>query len=165
MSDDPEGKVIDLDAMVLSAHDFWCHVARRARGVMRVVRRPNARDTHISNPNIAIALKQQVLWLNVPMDDSIAMHVFKTNNNTSDKELGLLLCKTLFLVVMVPEITTCDQVSDQVDIFKVNERIKHIDQEPNHKKFSDETAVEKGRFRLRVFELCKEFALIYNRVD
>ena len=100
------------------------------------------------------------------MYDSITMHVFKANNNTGDKEFGLLLCKTFLLVMMVPQITTCDQVGDQVDIFKVNERIKHIDQEPNHKNgLLDETAVEKGRVYLRVFELCKEFALIYNRVN
>ena len=76
------------------------------------------------------------------MYDSITMHVFKANNNTGDKELGLLFGEAFFLVVMVPQITTCDQVSDQIDIFKVDERIKHIDQEPNNKKSLDETAVE-----------------------
>ena len=67
------------------------------------------------------------------MYDSITVHIFKANNYTGDKELGLLLREALFLIMMVPQIATCDQVGDQVDIFKVNEGIKHIDQEPNHK--------------------------------
>ena len=68
------------------------------------------------------------------MYDSITVHIFKANNYTRNKEFGLLLSKALFLVMMVSQITTSHQVSDQIDIFKVDERIKHIDQESDYKK-------------------------------
>ena len=66
------------------------------------------------------------------MYDSIAMHVFEANNYTCDKEFSLMLSEALLLVVMVSQITTSHQVSDQVYILKVNECVKHVDQESEY---------------------------------
>ena len=61
------------------------------------------------------------------MNHTIAMHILEADNYACDKEFSLLFCETLFLVVMVSEIATSDQVCDEVDIFKINKRVEHID--------------------------------------
>ena len=126
MSDHTQGEVVDLYAVILSAHHFWCHVARRSRGVMSVVWCPNSRDTHVGDPNIAIALQEQVLRLDVPVNNPVVVHVLEADQDASNEKLSLLLIEALLSVMMVSEIASCHKISDQVDVFKVGECIKHV---------------------------------------
>jgi len=48
VSDDPDSKVVSSQAMVLSAHDLWGHVARCATCLARIVWRDDACNTEIS---------------------------------------------------------------------------------------------------------------------
>lgn len=58
MSNDTKSEIVDLYAVVLSAHYFWCHVAWCSRSVVRIVRCPDAGNTHISDSDVAIAFEK-----------------------------------------------------------------------------------------------------------
>lgn len=45
VSDNSDGKVVDSDAVVLTAHYFRRHIAGRSRSVFRILRVPNSGDT------------------------------------------------------------------------------------------------------------------------
>ena len=126
VSDDAQGEVVDLYPVILSAHHLWGHVAGRSRGIMCIIRCPNSGNTHVGDPNIAIALQEQILRLDVPVDNPVIVHVFEANQDASDKKLGLFLSKALFLVMVVSEIASSYQVSHQVDVLEVGECVKHI---------------------------------------
>ena len=57
------------------------------------------------------------------------MHVLKANYHTSYEEFSLCFCEPFLFVLVVSEISTRDQVGDQVNIFEVSKGIEHIDQE------------------------------------
>ena len=127
MRDHSKCKVVDLHSMVLTAHDFGGHITWRPRRVMGVVGRPDARDSHVCDSYVAIAFQEQVFRLDVPVDHPVTMHVLEAHNYASDKELGLLLREALPLVVMVSQVATRHQVCNEVDVFKVDKGVEHID--------------------------------------
>ena len=67
VADDAHGEIVDSYSMRLSAHDLRCHVTRRSRCVLGVVRVPNSRNTQIGNFEIAILVEDQILRLDIPV--------------------------------------------------------------------------------------------------
>ena len=86
-NDDPEGEVVDANAVVLSAHNLGSHVAGRAACVLGVLRSPRPCDPEISYSEIAFLIKNYILWLYITMDDIFVVEKFKTLHHASDKEL------------------------------------------------------------------------------
>ena len=85
------------------------------------------------------------------MDDAVVVHVLEADHDARHEKLGLLLCKALLFVVMVPEVSTCHEVSHEVDVLKVSKGVEHINQEP-----AVESQLERSRKQaidLRVFKL------------
>lgn len=134
VGDHSEGKVVDLHTMVLATHHFGSHVTGRARRVMRIVRRPNPRNAHVSDPHVAVALEQQILRLDVPVDHAVAVHVLEADDDAGDKKLGLLLREPLLFVVVVSQIAASHQICHQVNVLEVHEGVEHIDQESSNEK-------------------------------
>lgn len=50
-------KIVNSHSVRLSAHDLGCHVPRRARCVLLVLRVPDARNSKICNLEIAVLVK------------------------------------------------------------------------------------------------------------
>ena len=76
---------------------------------------------------IATLIHEKVLWLDVSVNDTIVMHVFQTDQDTGNEEFGFLLCESLALIQMVPQVAPSDQICHQVHIFVVRECIEHVD--------------------------------------
>ena len=146
VSDHAQSEIVNLDAVVLATHNFGCHVAWRARGIMRVVRRPDPRDAHVGYAHVAVRLKQQVFRLDVAMNHTITVHVLQPHNYASYKEFGLLLCKALFFVMVISQVAPSHQICDQVNILEIDKSVEHVDEEG-------------------VFELREQFAFVYDRID
>lgn len=141
-----QGKVVYCYIVVLTAHNLWCHVPWSARSVVRVVRCPNPGNSQVSNPDIAIVIKKEVLRFDVSVNNPAAMHVFKPHDDTSNEELRLLLIKSLTFILMKPEVATCHKVSDKENVHVVGECVKHINQESTTMKGSLEMSSTYGCF-------------------
>lgn len=115
--------------MVLSAHDLGSHVARGSTGVFLVLWIPNPSNSKISDPEIPIGLKHQVLRLDVSVNYSFVMHVFKSYDNTSDVESDLLLCEPPVLGNVVSQVSSVQQVHHKVQVLSVLKSVVHVDQE------------------------------------
>ena len=55
------------------------------------------------------------------------MHVFKANDYTGNKKLGLFLCEALLLIVMISQIASRYQICHQINILKVGKCVEHVD--------------------------------------
>jgi len=59
------------------------------------------RQTEISQLNVsALGIDQQVLWLQIPMENSVLMQVDKSLKNLEQKALGLLLGQRLVALLL-----------------------------------------------------------------
>ena len=74
------------------------------------------------------------------------MHVLETNDAAAHKEFGLFFTKMLPLIVMVPQIASCDQVGDEIQILVVLEGVEHVDEEG-------------------MVELAEQLAFVHDAVD
>ena len=63
-------------------------------------------------------------------------------NNASNEELGLLLCKSAFLVYVVAEVAALQQIHAQVKVLSVLKCIQHIDDEVMVELSKDDSFIE-----------------------
>ena len=87
IGNDSHREVVDCYTVVLAAHDLRSHITRRARSVLRVLRIPQTCNTQISDPQVAILVEDQVLWLDITMQDGILVKIFEAEEHACDKEL------------------------------------------------------------------------------
>ena len=87
ISDDSHREVVDGYTVILSAHNFRSHIARRARCVLRVLRVPQTCNTQIRDPQVAILVKYQVLRLDITMQDGILVKIFEAEKHAGNEEL------------------------------------------------------------------------------
>jgi hypothetical protein len=80
--------------MVLATHHFWGHITWCSRGVCTILSGPNLRNSHISDSYIAVALHDQVLRLDVPVNDPLIVHVLKSKNQAAEHELSFFFIKS-----------------------------------------------------------------------
>lgn len=115
--------------MILSTHDLRSHISRRSWRVLRILRCPLSRDTKVGDSHVTVRIHEQVLRFNISMNDTVVVHVLKTDYAASNEEFGLLLWKPLYLTMMVTKIAASDQIGNQIQIFVVLKRIEHVDEE------------------------------------
>ena len=120
---------------------------------MAVFGLPDFGYSHISDPTIAGVLHDDILGFDVAVDYTLGMHIFESTDQTSQHKLSLWLRKPPPFPNMIPQITTRQQITNQVQILAVLEREVHIHEESN-KIISGENS------DLRVLELFKQTALI-----
>lgn len=75
---------------------------------MCVVRRPDPRNTHVSDADVAISLEQQVLRLDVSVDHTIVVHIFETDQYVCNEKLGLRFSEPLAFIMVVTQISPRD---------------------------------------------------------
>lgn len=128
-ADDADGEVVDGDAVVLAAHDLGRHVAGRAAGVLCVLRIPDARDAEVREPEVAVAVEDEVLGLDVAVDDALVVHVLQAEQQAGQEEPRLLFGKLPVLRDVVPEVAPVEQVHDEVEVLAVLEGVVHVHEE------------------------------------
>jgi len=71
-------------------------------------------------------VKDQILWFNVSMNDSMPVHRLKCLYQTSTKETGLIHIKFPLPSQMESQITSKEQIHDQIEIFLILEGVMSI---------------------------------------
>ena len=127
--DDSHRKVIRSQPVVLPAHDFGCHVARRSTRLTRIVGRKDARNSKISQAQVSMVIEYQILRLNISVDDLLLMDGFQSVQQARDEEARNFHVKEALASDVVSKVATEEQVHDQVQIHGVLECIVHIDDE------------------------------------
>ena len=84
--DDTHCEIIDSNAMVLTTHDFRCHIAWRSRCVFRVLWVPQSCNTQISDSKVTIFVEDQIFRLDISMQYCILVKVFETEKHARNKE-------------------------------------------------------------------------------
>ena len=75
--------------MVHSADDLRSHVSWSATGLLRIAFFPFASHSEVSNSEVAVLFKNQILGFEVSMDDSFGMDVLKAEHYTPCHEFWL----------------------------------------------------------------------------
>ena len=91
--------------MILPAHDFRSHIPRRPTGLFRIIRVPYPCDPEVCDPQVSLMIKDQVLWLNIPVDDALIMDILKRVNYRSYEKPRLFLRKLPVSRDVVTQIT------------------------------------------------------------
>ena len=129
ITDDTDGKVIDTKPMILAAHHFRRHIAWCARCVRRVLSFQYFGDAHVCDAYVAIVFHHNVFRLDVTVDYALIMHVFKAKYHTGQHELCFLLIEAATLANMEPQVTACEQITDQIDVLTVLKRVVYVYEE------------------------------------
>lgn len=74
--DDSNCEVIDSYSMVLTAHNFRCHVARSSAGFLRVVRIPYSCYAEVGNSEVTLVVEDQIFGFDIPVEYAFIMDVF-----------------------------------------------------------------------------------------
>ena len=61
------------------------------------------------------------------MNDALVMHVFETEHHASHHELGFWLREPASPTDVVSQVTTCQQITDEVQVISVLECIVDVD--------------------------------------
>ena len=75
-ANDSNCEVIDRYSMVLTAHNFRCHVARSSTCFLGVVRIPYSCYAEVGNSEVTLVVEDQIFGFDIPMEDAFVMDVF-----------------------------------------------------------------------------------------
>ena len=115
--------------MILSAHHFGSHVARSSTCVSAVVGLDYPCDTQIGGSKVTLVIKDQVLRLDISVDDVVEVEILKTDQNGSDEEFCFHLLEAPSAAHMVAEISSDQEIHDEVEVLSVLEGVGHVDDE------------------------------------
>lgn len=127
VGDDSNGEVVSQVGVVLSVHDFGGHVPRSARCVLRVLIALDTRDSKVSDAEVAVALNDEVLWLNVAVNYVFFVDIFQALHETRNEESSLFFVEFAFCTEVVPQVPPREIVHYQVEVFAILEREMHVD--------------------------------------
>lgn len=88
--------------MAFPQHDLWSHIARSSTGILVIVLPDHSRDAEISESEVSIGVKDQILWLKIAMDNAMTMEVFQCKDDTREKEFSFSLAEELAIADVVP---------------------------------------------------------------
>ena len=100
--------------MILSTHDFRCHVSWCAGRVLGIFCFQNLGDAHVSDSDISIVLHDYILGFNISMNDTLIVHILQAQHHAGQHELGFFLIEPSALADMVAQVAACQQITDQV---------------------------------------------------
>ena len=106
-------KVIGCKWVVLSAHHLWSHVSRCSARIVRVILPVLTRDAEISNSQVSISIKDQILRLHIPMNDVVLMDVLESNDHVGHEKLTLAFIENPFVSQVISQIPSIEVVHDQ----------------------------------------------------
>ena len=74
-----------------------------------------------------MVIKNQILRLDVSVDYAIVVYILQPLDDTGSEELGLFLREPPVSADMIPQITSCLQIHDQIQILSILKSILHVD--------------------------------------
>ena len=110
VTNDTHSKVIGYQSVILSTHDFRCHISRRSRCFARILRSHDSCDAEVSQSEIAIVVKDKVFRFNVSMNNVCCVDGIESVDKTRDEKSCLILRKLSLSSDVVSEITAKEQV-------------------------------------------------------
>ena len=146
VSHNSNSKVVNRACMILSAHNFWCHIAWRARSILGVIFPPDSGYTEVCYPNITITFNDQIFGFYVSVYYVFLMDVLEACYETGNKKSGGFLIESSILTNVVPQVSPWEVIHNQVQIFAVLECILHIND-------------------VNVLKLCKDLSFIDDGLD
>jgi hypothetical protein len=105
MGDYADCKVVHCIGMVLPAKDFGGHVSRCSAGIATIVSSVRSGDSKVSDMRVTLFIQDDVFGLYVSVNDSFAMEVFQSEQNTDDEKFRLFLTEFLAGKV-IPEVSS-----------------------------------------------------------
>ena len=79
--------------MILPAHHLRGHVSGCSTRVLIVFLFPLTTHTQISDSEVSLRIKDQILGLDIAVDDAVAMQILKAYYQIGNEEFGLSLCE------------------------------------------------------------------------
>ena len=79
-------KIIHRRRMILSAHNFWCHISWSSRSILSIFWSPYSCNSEICYPDVTIHVDHQVFWFDISMNNFFLMAVFQSSNQTGHEE-------------------------------------------------------------------------------
>lgn len=92
--------------MILSAHNLWGHIAWRARSILGVIFSPNSGYTKVCDPDISVALDDQILGFYVSVYDIFLMNILEARHETGHKKPRGFFIKPSILTNVVPQVSS-----------------------------------------------------------
>lgn len=71
------------------------------------------RDAEISNSQVSISIKDQILRLHIPMNDVVLMDVLESNDHVGHEKLTLAFIENPFVSQVISQIPSIEVVHDQ----------------------------------------------------
>ena len=131
-------KAPPVNAFVVSASfdDLWCQVLWRATErvsfltlICLSLSYSLLRQTEVGDLQVAIGVKQNVLWFKITVNDSLAMQASDGLNHLRRVETRSLLAKLGILSQVSEQLTTVAKVHDEVKFGVSLERVVQLDDE------------------------------------
>lgn len=86
-------------------------------------------QTEVSQANIAIAVHEDILWLQISVDNVLVVQVSERNRDLNGVELSSILVEPLRLPQMHEQFATADELHDEKDLLFSHEDEGHADEE------------------------------------
>lgn len=112
--------------MILPTHHFRGHIARCTARVFLVLWIPDPCNPKVSHPQVPLSIKDQIFRLDVSMNNALIVHILKSLNDASRKELGLLLTESPMPADVIPEVSSGQQVHNKVEVVFVLKGKLHV---------------------------------------
>jgi hypothetical protein len=129
MRNDANSVVIDLKGVHLLAQHLRRHIPRRSTRIQALLRLLRPRYSKIRQSKIPKLIKHQIFWFDIPVEYFLLVDELNRGQDTSNEELGLLLCELMAEPYLIPEISTRQQIHDKVKVIPVIECADHIGNE------------------------------------
>ena len=85
------------------------------------------RYPHVRDATVPVRIQHQILWLDIAVDDLVLVHVFQTDEDVGDEELGLFFTESALVAQVVPQVAPVEVVHDKVEVLPVLESCGHVD--------------------------------------
>jgi hypothetical protein len=119
---DSERPSIDF-TVVLSVQNFWCHIIRSTGNSLQLlVSFLSLGKTEINQLEFATSRKHDVLWLNISMHNSLAVHVMASAKHFLHVLFCLFFTKHLIFLRsnLVEQFSTTNILHDQINILFIH---------------------------------------------
>ena len=90
VNDDSKCKIISLERMIHPTDNFRSHISRSTTCLFRISFFPLPSNPKISDPEIPIFLKHQILRFKIPMNSPLAMYILESQYDTPSNKFYII---------------------------------------------------------------------------
>ena len=120
-----EGPPVNCLVMPCALHDLGCEVLRSATESVGhlIAGHLQLAQSKVSQLDVALRVKNHILWLEVPVDDPVPMEALECQNDLSGVKARPLLLKLRFFAQVEKEFAPIQEINHEVQSFR---RLKSI---------------------------------------